>query len=120
VDPDDVLDSFADPEVSTWEFTDTDDGRHIGPMAGEFHDAFGLGDDDETIASVDADGVALAAIQGLTERVQQKDDRIDEQAEQIDDLEAENERLRERQEALEERLAALEASLDEGDGEEPA
>jgi hypothetical protein len=38
---------------------------HIGPTAQDFHAAFGLGSDDETIGTVDADGVALAAIQGL-------------------------------------------------------
>ena len=44
-----------------------DDGavRHIGPVAQDFRAAFDLGADDKTIATVDADGVALAAIQGL-------------------------------------------------------
>jgi hypothetical protein len=34
-------------------------------MAQDFHAAFGVGTDDKHIATVDADGVALAAIQGL-------------------------------------------------------
>ncbi len=34
-------------------------------MAEDFRAAFGLGSDDKGIATVDADGVALAAIQGL-------------------------------------------------------
>jgi hypothetical protein len=34
-------------------------------MAQDFHAAFQVGDDDKHIATVDADGVALAAIQGL-------------------------------------------------------
>ena len=39
--------------------------RHIGPMAQDFYAAFGLGADDRHITAIDADGVALAAIQQL-------------------------------------------------------
>jgi hypothetical protein len=70
VDPEDVLDSVQSLDISTWEFTHTDDGRHIGPMAEDFQSAFELGPDEETISSIDADGVALAAIQALAERVE--------------------------------------------------
>ncbi len=41
----------------------------MGPMAQDFRAAFGLGVNDTSIVTVDADGVALAAIQGLNERV---------------------------------------------------
>jgi hypothetical protein len=96
VEPQAVLDGVESLSVNTWTFEDGDDDRHMGPMAEEFADAFGLGDKD-TIATVDAEGVALAAIQGVTERIAERDERIDE-------LEAENERLRERLDAVEERL----------------
>ena len=43
---------------------------HVGPMAQDFHAAFGLGSDDKGIATVDADGVALAAIQGLNQKLE--------------------------------------------------
>jgi len=46
------------------------------PRGGGFHAAFGLGDNDKHIATVDAGGVALAAIQGLHQLLQQKDTRI--------------------------------------------
>jgi hypothetical protein len=39
--------------------------RHLGPTAQDFYSAFGLGEDRRHITTVDADGVALAAIQGL-------------------------------------------------------
>jgi hypothetical protein len=39
--------------------------KHYGPMAQDFYAAFGLGDSDKAIGFQDADGVALAAIQGL-------------------------------------------------------
>ena len=60
-------------------------------MAQDFSAAFGVGEKETMIATIDADGVALAAIQGLYEIVQEKDC-------QIAELEA-------RLSALEERLA---------------
>jgi hypothetical protein len=45
-------------------------------MAQHFRAAFGLGQDDKTIATVDAGGVALAAIQGLHTLVKDKDAKI--------------------------------------------
>jgi hypothetical protein len=113
VDPEDALAGVEEMEVATWEYTDEDgDGAgttHIGPMAEEFHDAFDVGSSDEHINSINADGVALAAIQGLSAK-------LDEKAERIADLEAENEQLRERNAELEERLAAVEEHLGLADG----
>jgi hypothetical protein len=43
---------------------------HNGPMAQDFHAAFGLGDSDKAIGMQDADGVALAAIQGLNRKLE--------------------------------------------------
>jgi chromosome segregation ATPase len=72
----------------------------MGPMAEAFHEEFGLGNDEERIASVDSDGVALAAIQGLSKKLEEKADRIDE-------LEAKNETLRERVERIETQLTTM-------------
>jgi len=41
-------------------------------MAQDFRDAFALGHDEKHITSVDADGVALAAIQGLNEKLEEQ------------------------------------------------
>lgn len=43
---------------------------HIGPMAQDFAAAFGVGENDTIISTVDADGVALAAIQGLNQKLE--------------------------------------------------
>jgi len=113
--PQAVLDAVESLSVSTWE-PDGDDGRHVGPMAEEFAEVFELGADDGTIATVDADGVALAALQGVAERLDAKDDRIEERNHRIERLEAENEALRERLDAVEERFGvstAAEASTTE-------
>ncbi len=77
VDARQVLERLASISIQTWKFTnDTAQTRHIGPMAQDFHAAFGVGGDDKHIATVDADGVALAAIQGLNEVVKEKDAKI--------------------------------------------
>ena len=46
-------------------------------MAQDFFSTFKLGDGDKTIATIDPDGVALAAIQGLNEELKDRDARID-------------------------------------------
>ena len=58
--------------ISTWSFTNAVNTRHIGPMAQDFHAAFGMGDNNKTIGPRDANGVALAAIQGLNQKLQEE------------------------------------------------
>ena len=42
----------------------------MGPMAQDFHAAFKLGQNDISIGGLDATGVALAAIQGLNQKLE--------------------------------------------------
>jgi trimeric autotransporter adhesin len=66
-----VLRKLASVPVSTWSYRAQDDSiRHIGPMAQDFYRVFGVGEDRRHIDSVDADGVALAAIKGLNRKVE--------------------------------------------------
>ena len=66
IDPTEVLEQVAALPIRRWNFIrDAEDTPHLGPMAQDFFAAFGLGADERYIATVDADGVALAAIQGL-------------------------------------------------------
>ena len=65
--------------------------RHIGPVAEDFHAAFGLGASERYIAPTDMAGVALASVKALQEQVKVRDAEI---------------------EKLEARLRALEARLD--------
>jgi hypothetical protein len=60
-----VLEKVIAMPVSSWSYKTEKGVTHIGPMAQDFYSAFKLGTDDRHIGSVDADGVALAAIQGL-------------------------------------------------------
>jgi hypothetical protein len=70
VNPVEVLEKVAALPISRWNFKQDPEAEHLGPMAQDFHAAFGLGTDDKHIATVDADGVALAAIQGLNQKLE--------------------------------------------------
>jgi len=77
IDPQAILQKVATMPVAEWNYKAEDASvKHIGPMAQDFAAAFGLGEDNTHIATVDADGVALAAIQGLKQEVDAKDARI--------------------------------------------
>jgi len=103
VDVKEVLNGLIHVPISQWSYkTQNPSIEHMGPMAQDFYAAFGLGEDDKHISTIDPDGVALAAIQGLYELVKEKDVRIAAQESRISDLET--------------RLAILEAMVSsEGD-----
>jgi len=87
VDPQDVLAKVASLPISTWNYKDTADSeRHMGPMAQDFHAAFGLGYTDSGIAVIDTDGVALAAIQGLNQKLEAKSQEVDDLRRQLNEL----------------------------------
>ena len=72
-----VLEKVAALPISEWSYrADSPSVRHLGPMAEDFHAAFGLGKTDKGLTSVDTSGVALAAIQGLNQMLVEKDVRI--------------------------------------------
>jgi hypothetical protein len=99
----DVLSKLRKIEVSTWNYIDEGaQVRHIGPMAEDFHGAFGLGVDNKSIGVQDLAGVSLAAVKALDARtleLQQKTEEV--------------EQLRARVQTLEQRLAAIEQALSE-------
>jgi hypothetical protein len=77
VDGEAILERLSEIPVATWNWKTQDDSiRHIGPMAQDFHSAFEVGEDEKHISTVDADGVALAAIQGLNDKVASLEERL--------------------------------------------
>jgi hypothetical protein len=77
IDAADILARVAALPLSSWNYKVEGPGvRHIGPMAQDFRAAFGLGSDDKTMSTVDASGVALAAIQGLHALLRERDAEI--------------------------------------------
>ena len=91
VSPRDVLAKVSALPISEWQYKsekagDAEAARHIGPMAQDFSAAFALGRDDKHISVVDEGGVALAAIQGLNEKLDQKDAQIRELEKSVAEL----------------------------------
>jgi hypothetical protein len=100
VDAEAVLRAVAALPITTWKYIGEAAGvQHMGPMAQDFYAAFGLGDSERHITTLDADGVALAAIQGL---------------------EAENAALQAQVEALAQQNAEFEARLSALEAGHPA
>ena len=87
IDPRDILERVVSLPISIWNFKQDKEARHIGPMAQDFYAAFDFGSDDKHIATVDEGGVALAAIQGLNEKLKEKDARIESLEKRLADLE---------------------------------
>ncbi len=65
VDDAQILAKIADLPISRWSYVSEHGVRHLGPMAQDFYAAFHVGADDRHIATIDEDGVALAAIKAL-------------------------------------------------------
>jgi hypothetical protein len=99
ISPAEVLQKVSSIPISQWNFKGQhQDVQHIGPMAQDFHAAFGLnGADDKHISLTDEGGVALAAIQGLNQKLDEKD--------------AEIQTLKQQNEMLENRLNDLEQAV---------
>ena len=71
VDPAAALSRLLALPISRWTYKNSAaEGTHLGPMAEDFHEQFGLGVDGSNISTVDADGVAFAAIQGLNRKLE--------------------------------------------------
>jgi hypothetical protein len=81
-----VLEQVAQLPEQTWAYKDDPGTKHLGPMAQDFYAAFGTGADDKHIAVVDEGGVALAAIQGLDQKLKEKDTEIKELKQSVDEL----------------------------------
>jgi hypothetical protein len=86
-----ILQKVTGLPLTRWNYKDDVGTEHLGPMAQDFYAAFNIGPDDKHIAVVDEGGVALAAIQGLNQK-----------------MELENSTLRNENEKLKQRLLALE------------
>jgi trimeric autotransporter adhesin len=105
-----LVENLAGIPITTWNYKSQDENiRHIGPMADDLNALLpGLGGEGEMyINSLDADGIALASIQGLHAL-------SEEQRAQIDALVNENAVLKAQLSDLEARMAALEQGSSNG------
>lgn len=109
IDPLGVLERVLALPISRWRYRTQDASvRHIGPMAQDFRAAFGLGTDERHITTVDADGVALAAIQGLNAKLEAEVETLAASNARLADA---NARLSHEHAALAARLASIEVAL---------
>ena len=77
VDPQDVLERLARLPIGVWRYRwEGRSIRHVGPLARDFADAFGVDADDRMVNLQDASGVALASLKALNERLEDLTDRV--------------------------------------------
>ncbi len=73
-----LLDALARMRVRDYNLKSQDASiRHIGPVAQDFHNAFGFGESSTAINMEDSDGVLLAAVQGLYAQNQAQQSEIE-------------------------------------------
>jgi hypothetical protein len=98
IDPQTILQGVLNLPVQQWRYkVENQEVKHLGPTAQDFQQIFGLGNSETSIGTVDADGVALAAIQGLHLQT----------SEELQNLKKENTELRQRLDAMEALLQQL-------------
>ncbi|WP_176885211.1 tail fiber domain-containing protein [Dyadobacter soli] len=84
----DILEKLRKLPLTKWSYkADAENIKHIGPMAQDFYAAFGLGNDNRSIGTVDLDGVTLAGVKALEERTRNL-------AAELENLKADNAALR--------------------------
>jgi hypothetical protein len=87
VDPDLVLQKVSALKITSWNYINSMEGRHLGPVAEEFWQMFGLGENDSYISTIDADGIATAALKALMAKIELQSQTILELFERIRQLE---------------------------------
>jgi trimeric autotransporter adhesin len=93
-----VLEKVAALPLSRWSYKTDPETRHVGPMAQDFYAAFDVGTDDRHIGLGDEGGVALAAIQGLNEKMESENAHL---RQQLNREQEKNAELKQRLERLE-------------------
>jgi hypothetical protein len=84
-----ILEELMELPLYTWSYRgDPASAIHIGPTAEDFKEQFDLGACGSTIATVDADGVALAAIQAAGQKIQRQHAMLLQQEARLELLEA--------------------------------
>jgi hypothetical protein len=108
VDGEELLAKLARIPIREWNYKAQDQSiRHMGPTAQDFRAAFGLGDFPLRINTIDADGIALAAINALERRTRD----LPQQAADVDRLAADNVALHAQLDAARVELAKVRQQL---------
>ncbi len=103
-----ILEEVTQLPVSEWSYKEDPDTRHVGPVAQDFYSVFHIGTDDKPISPMDEGGVALAAIEGLNEKVESGKQKAESQ---MEELKAENAKLQAQMAHLQRQLDALQTAV---------
>lgn len=98
--PREILAKLIRFPATEWEYKHDPHRRYFGPMAQDFHASFGLGNDDKTINTLDADGVLFLSVKGLVEELKERDKTMAARDQNIEELKA-------KLQAVEQRLSSL-------------
>ena len=96
-----VLEKVASMPMTTWKYKHDEETRYMGVMSQDLYGAFELGQNNKTINSLVADGVQMAAIQGLNKKLNEK----------LEFKDSEIQGLKEKQAVLEAKLDRIEKLL---------
>ncbi len=89
VDRRELLDKIVALPITRWNYkVDPENIQHIGPTAQDFYAAFGVGNDNHSISTIDPSGIALAAIQALFKRNEELEATVSALRIRIEQLEA--------------------------------
>lgn len=112
VDNQGILDRLMKLPITEWSYrADGSFSRHIGPVTEDFEELFGMGTREGRLNALDLSGVTLAAIQGVNQRLEDRDQLIANLESQQQVLKSQNLALQQQNQELEKRLAALENLL---------
>jgi len=101
VDGEDVLARIRAMPITTWNMIGGGrEVRHLGPVAEDFYQAFGLGIGETTIGMGDIDGVNLAGVKALEARTQQLRQELDARTAEVAQLRGDVAELRAQVQAL--------------------
>ncbi len=69
IDKEELLNKISELDLQSWNYKAEDASiKHIGPMAQQFYELFGLGGSSTSISTIDPAGLALVGIQALQEK----------------------------------------------------
>jgi hypothetical protein len=109
VDGNEILKKLDNIDVTTWNYkSQSEKIRHAGPMAQDFFAAFGLGESDTTITTVDIDGVNMAAIKALIKKTEE----LNKEVKEVELLKAKLLQAKNENELLEARVTAMEKAIE--------
>jgi hypothetical protein len=67
---DDILGKINTLSISEWNYKNENDNvKHIGPIAEDFYNIFGVGNDAKHISTIDPAGIALAGVKALSNKL---------------------------------------------------